>query len=340
MKTYLLATATALLAVALSVVLYPDEPALTPIGSAAPAAPPAAPGIANAQGAVPLPRALAPLPASFQGTEIDGRLRVDASGHLIIEQDIRHLFDYFLSSYGEESLSASIERLRGYIAQTLQEPARGEALTLLQQYLDYKRQLVELERGLPPLTDLDGIARRELAVNALRARLFSQEAHQAFFEEEQAYNRFTLERMAIQRDTRLSPEQKGAALQALRENLPESLQLAVLPQLQVELRQQTAELRARGGSAAELRSLRQQLVGIEATERLEALDARRADWQARLAAFNAERARIEATQGLSESDRQAAIAVLIDSQFDAHERQRLDAALALQQSREQQTASN
>ena len=292
------------------------------------------PAAESADATRPLPNGIKPLPASFQGTEIDGRLRVDASGNLIIEGEIRHLFDYFLSSFGEEPLKTSIERLQGYITAQLTEPAEGQALQLLQQYLDYKRQLVDLERDLPQLTHLDGIRQREQAVSALRARLFSQEAHQAFFAEEEAYNQFTLNRLSIQNDASLSAEQKSQAMQALRDSLPEILEQAVLPQLQSELHQQTQALRARNGSPEELRALRQQLVGSEATARLEALDQQRADWQQRLKRYSSAKAEIENNPGLSETDRQAALDELISNNFNEQERLRLDAALALHQSRQ------
>lgn len=340
MKTYLAAIGAVLLAVALSVGLYSSElpatrNATTLLVSSHPAS-----VIIGKKSVSPQPEVLTPLPASFRGTEIYGHLRVDVSGHLIIEQEIRHLFDYFLTSYGEEPLKNSIERLRGYIVQTLQEPARGEALTLLQHYLDYKRELIELERSQPQRSDLDSFARREQSASSLRARVFSQEAHLAFFGGEEAYNRFTLERMAIQLNPQLTDEQKGTALQAQRDNLPESLQLVAVTELQFELRQKTAELNARGGNAAELRSLRQQLVGSEAAERLEALDVRRTEWQARLAAFREERVRIEATKGLSEGDRQVAIDALIESRFKPEEQLRLEGALVQQNTRESKVRSD
>lgn len=336
LRTYVLTLTLALATI--TGVIWWSQPATD---TALPGAPTAAsdnrgvtPASESADATRPLPSGIKPLPASFQGTEIDGRLRVDASGNLIIEGEIRHLFDYFLSSFGEEPLKTSIERLQSYITAQLTEPAEGQALQLLQQYLDYKRQLVDLERDLPQLTHLDGIRQREQAVTALRARLFSQEAHQAFFAEEEAYNQFTLNRLSIQNDASLSAEQKGQAMQALRDSLPEILEQAVLPQLQSELHQQTQALRARNGSPEELRALRQQLVGSEATARLEALDQQRADWQQRLKRYSSAKAEIESNPGLSETDRQAALDELISSNFNEQERLRLDAALALHQSRQ------
>jgi lipase chaperone LimK len=266
------------------------------------------------------------LPSSFVGTEVDGSFRVDAAGNLIISEDIRRIFDYFLASIGEESLDASVSRLRSYIDSQLQEPARARAQALLEQYLSYKRELVMLERDLPQMANLDAMRQRETAVQALRARLFDSETLQAFFAREEGYNRFTLERLAIQHDGKMSAEEKGVAVDRLRASLPEELQDAVLPQLQQELRQNTARLQAEGASAAQVRQMRQQLVGAEATTRLEALDGQRQNWQKRLDDYLAAKARVEASEGLSAGDKRAAIEALAAERFDERERLRLDAA--------------
>jgi len=272
------------------------------------------------------PEAVKPLPASFSGTQVDGVFRVDAAGQLIVSEDIRRIFDYFLAAVGEEPLRTSIERLQAYIARQLQAPARDQALTLLRQYLDYKREVQLVERDLPQLADLDALRQREAAVQALRARIFAGEVHQAFFAREEAYNRFTLQRLAIQQDSRLDSAGKAAAVDRLREDLPEELQESVLPQLQNQLREQTTKLQAEGASPAQVRQLRQQLVGAAATERLEALDRKRQAWTQRLKRYRAAKAEIDANPGLSASDRAAAAAQLAEEHFDQRERLRLDAA--------------
>lgn len=282
----------------------------------------------NAQVAA-LPATLAPLPPSFKGTQVDGSFQVDGAGNLLITDDIRRIFDYFLSAYGEESLQDSVKRLRAYIASQLPQPGQEQAQALLTQYLDYKRELVLLERDLPQMANLDALRGRETAVQALRARLFTAEAHQAFFGSEEAYNQFTLQRLAIQHDDKLDAAAKGVAMDQLRAGLPEDLQESVLPQLQSELHVQTEQLRAQGASAEQVRALRQQLVGAEATTRLEALDQKRAGWKQRIAAFAASKAQIEGQNGLSDGDKQAAIQRLADEQFNETERLRLDAALEM-----------
>lgn len=274
-----------------------------------------------------------PLPASFDGTQVDGVFRLDGAGNLLISEDIRRIFDYFLSALGEESLQASLERLQAYIAGQLPEPAAAQARDLLQQYLSYKTELVQLERDLPQLSSLDALRQREAAVQALRARLFSAEAHQAFFAREEGYNQFSLQRLAIQQDTGLDAAAKAVAVDRLRDSLPAELQDSVLPQLQAELRSQTAQLQAQGGSPAQIQALRQQLVGAEATRRLEALDSQRQSWNRRIALYQQDKALIEANNGLSPSDKTSAIHRLAAEQFNEQERLRLDAAQELAMAR-------
>ncbi len=276
------------------------------------------------------------LPASFNGTQVDGVFQLDEQGNLRITRDIVQIFDYFLSAIGEEPLSRSIERLQAYIRSQLSgsAQAQAQALSLLEQYLDYKRQLVQLERDLPQLSDLDALKLREIAVQALRARVFSEEAHQVFFANDERYNLFTLERLALQRDDSLDANAKGAALDQLRESLTPELQDSVLPQLHSELRSQTVALKAAGGSPAQVQALRQQLVGNQAADRLQALDQQRQNWKQRLDRFEQAKSSIDNNPGLSSSDKQAAIQQLAEEQFDEHERLRLDASAQLASARE------
>lgn len=314
-------------------------PATTPQAPAGAPAPMSLPQPEEATQSPPaLTAGITPLPRSFAGTQVDGQFRVDEAGNLLITMDIRRIFDYFLSAYGEEeTITTSVERLRAYVRSQLEEPALSQALALLDQYLDYKRQLIQLEKDLPQMASLDALRQREQAVQNLRASLFSAEAHQAFFAQEEAYNQFTLQRLAIRHDPALDDQQKAEALDRLRASLPEEMQDMVVPQLQAELRQQTAALQAQGASAAQIQQLRMQLVGAEATARLEALDQTREQWQRRLGDYRREKARIESS-GLSDEDKQASIERMAKERFDEREMLRLEAAEQLAQSREASAA--
>lgn len=272
------------------------------------------------------PAVASPLPPSFAGTQVDGHLRADRAGNLIIDADVRQAFDYFLASIGEEPLAASVARLQRHIQTQLPEPAEHQATTLLSQYLDYKRQLMTLEQDHARQPDLDAMRARLSAVQQLRAGIFDDAAHRAFFAIEEAADGFTLERLALRHDQTLTAAEQGAALDRLRDSLPPELQRTLAVQLQSELRERTNVLQASGGSSAELRQLRQQLVGNAAAERLEQLDAKRSDWQSRVMAYQQDKNRIENARGLGNTDQQAAIRRLASQRFDANEQLRLETA--------------
>lgn len=298
-------------------------------------APAAAPAVAaqdkriNTRATLPPPIAPARLtpaaqePTSLRGTEVDGELLVDARGNLVLTSQVRHLFDYFLSLIGEESSQQARQRIRDHLTAQLDEPARSQALELLETYLDYQYQLVNLEARFPVAERLEDLLAREQAVQQLRARLFSREAHEAFFAGEEIYNNFTLERLTIQQDPSLSDREKGLAIEALRENLPEEMQQLLVPQIHNDLREQTLALRAAGADEARIRQLRMGMLGPEATERLEELDRSRAEWRERVEAFQQERERILSQPGLADNDRRAAVNALLEEQFTANERLRL-----------------
>lgn len=297
----------------------PDSPARTP--AAAPAA--------DATPAAASTRSGLQMPSSLRGTEVDGTFRVDDAGNLIITEDLRRIFDYFLSSVGEESLKQSITRLRSYITTQLQEPAAGQALAILNQYLQYKHDLIALERDLPQVPDLATLRRRDAEVKALRARVFSPEVHQVFFGLEERQSDFSLQRLAVVHDSSLNDAQKAEQIDSLRDALPEELQDHVFSRMQVELRQRTQQLRDQGGTPEQIRSLRQQTVGAAATARLETLDSQRAEWQRRLADFSSAQQQIDDNPGLSPQDKAAARTRLAEERFSEQERVRLDAALQL-----------
>ncbi len=269
------------------------------------------------------------LPASLRDTDIDGQLEVDAQGNLVITDQLRHLFDYFFSTVGEQSFEQASSAIRDYLASQLREPALAQALDLLDRYIDYKTELVELERRFPMVTELDGLRAREDAVQRLRASLFNAQEHAAFFASEEVYNQFTLERLAILHDPSLDPQDKAERIERLREGLPDELQQLLVPQLHLTLRQQTQQLLDQGAEPEQLRQLRLNLVGPQATERLEALDRQRSEWDQRLSGFNRERQAIISQPGLADSDKQAAIEALLHEQFSEHERLRVNSLLEL-----------
>jgi lipase chaperone LimK len=268
------------------------------------------------------------LPNSLQGTEVDGELEVDANGHLKITNGVRHVFDYFLSAIGEEPLDTILARIRAYIRHKLPGMAAGEAEQLLDNYIAYKRGLENVQQAQPAAggnIDIAAVRQQMQQVQALRTQYFSQEVITAFFGDEDAYDRYTLARLDVIQNKNLSATQRAQQLAALQQQLPTSIQESMQTVNQYQnLEALTADWKKRGGSPAELRQIRESLVGADAADRLETLDKDRAGWDQRMNSWYSERDAIINNTNLSEQDRQSQLNELRKSRFNDTERMRVE----------------
>jgi lipase chaperone LimK len=278
----------------------------TGTGAAATAASSAASPAATASAADPLAT------GSLRGTAVDGDVRFDAGGALVLDAELRRLFDYHLSLIGELDLRGIRERLRQTLAARL-DPARVEiVLAHFDRYTDY---LNALPRSA--VAAESDPARRLDALRRLRRERLGEAMATGFFAEEEALAELTVRRMAIAEDPTLDADRKREALAALdREAGYTARAAAELPALA-----ESIERSAR--TAADRDAARRAQWGEDAAQRLAALDAERADWEARVRRYAAARARIDADAGLDANARARAIAALRAQMFDANEQRRI-----------------
>ena len=261
---------------------------------------------------------------SLRGSDIDGALPLDESGHLIVSPAVRRFFEYFFAASGEVNESRLRQAIEEEIGRRLGEPARLEALELLEKFLSYRRRGRDLDQGVRGGGDL---AQRAEAVARLRVALFgSVAAAAALFEDEDDRARFAAKMYELSRDETLSVEERARRLRELAETMPESIrrsrEAARAPQ---RLARDEQELRAAGGSEDEVRALREQRFGAAAAERLAQLDQRRSGWRRRVDDFRRLRSVIESDIALTPSQKKERVERLIDEGFSATERLRLGA---------------
>jgi len=268
--------------------------------------------------------------SSFKGTDIDGRLEVDHQGNLIITKNLKDMFDYFLSSFGERSIAAILVSLKKHIHQQLEEPARSQALEILYSYFSYKNALLELE---VPLDDsntnilksnnLSIFKERLSAINRLRQDYFNDDVSQAFFFHTQQYDQVTLRRMEINHNELLSPDEKQALLKEADQQLPEDV-LRIKDSSSKHLSLKAKQMAMEDATTEEIYSMRTQEVGAEAATRLAKLDDQRAQWQLRCQDYQNEKELI-LQSGLSTQDQEQALQQLMESRFNKNEVRRLRA---------------
>jgi lipase chaperone LimK len=268
------------------------------------------------------------LPASLHDTEVDGGFELDADGNLIITNRIRQLFDYFLSAQGEESLATIVQRLRAYIHNTLTGDAAAEAEQLLESYIGYLDDVAALDSSVTPGQPIDPAQLRaqKEQLAAIRAGRFDAVANEAFFAEEEAYDRYTLARLEVMQDENLSADERASRLAALENQLPPELQESMRDITRYQdLQTLTQEWQETDGNPANLQQMRENLIGREAAERLAKLDQERAEWQQRVDNWLREREAILSNTGVSEADKERQIDAVRNRLFNEQEQIRVRA---------------
>lgn len=260
--------------------------------------------------------------ASQQDTEINCQMQLDTSNRLIVNEQTRNCFEYFITQFGEKNLQQIQQDFKAYIRQNHKEPALSQILDLWDRYIQYRQ-------GLGQLTAPTGLNQEDPAyyrsiynsTQNLRQQYFSKYEIEGLFGTEDAYHEYTLDRMSVLADKSLTETEKARKLKALFQQLPQDWQenLEQLNKLE-DLRKLTADIKARGGSRDEIRQMRMNLVGAEATQRLEQLDVQRSDWKNRVTGYLDERDQITQS-GMSDTAKQQAIAQLRSKHFNTPQEQ-------------------
>ncbi|MGQ7957161.1 lipase secretion chaperone [Pseudomonas sp. SP16.1] len=284
----------------------------------------------------PVLAAKSPMPAalrlpSLAGTEVDGRLQTDAAGNLVLELALRDYFDYFLSAVDHSGLDASIAALLADAGARLQEPALGQMTSLLGDYLDYKRaslallqQPLDARQQVEPQAQLQVLQQAFERLDALRRTHFSAAAQEALFGAEQAYARYTLDRLALQQREDLGEAQRAQLHEQLRQQLPQALRASELRQLQAqEQLARSEQLWREGADEQQVREFLAMTYDPPTVQRLLLEQRRERDWQQRYQAYRTELAGLQG-QGLSAADAAQVQQRLRERLFAADDRHRVE----------------
>jgi lipase chaperone LimK len=277
---------------------------------------PRAGATATASAVAAAPKAQA-LPASLAGSSVP-RLPVGEGGHLLKTRAVRDFFDYLLTAQDEIS-PAALDRLvsRQIAAQLDGTPAQAEALDVWRRYGLYQDGLSHLP-AVPASPDgklnFDAVQLSLDQRTALASRTMG-EWDTPFFGAERQHQQLDLERMRIAADSSLSEAQKQARIEALEQQLPPEERAArEKTRRQQQAIDAVAVLQKGGASADAMRAQMTQTLGPEAAARVAQMQKDEDAWQAKYAAYAAQRAQIDA-QGLSPADHDARVAQLRQQVF-------------------------
>ncbi|ROT95741.1 lipase chaperone [Marinobacter sp. R17] len=266
----------------------------------------------------------APLAPSLAGTEIDGSLRADASGHLIVDLQTKDFFDYMLSAVGQVSPEEALDAITDMARSNLPPDAAQEAINLLGRYIDYKRQALALSqtpldpaRASDPAYQLDQLRKALADLKALRRNVLSPETADAFYGLEEAYGEYTLASLEIQQRDDLSPQAQQTLIEWQRQQLPAPLrhtenQLVADTQQSLNRQEALNKASSPAEAAEQLRSLG---MASEQAQQVETYLQERDQFDSQYAAYQKERAQLE-DAGLAPADKAKREDALLADYFD------------------------
>jgi lipase chaperone LimK len=280
------------------------------------------------------PQEPAPLPAaprdpdyfafvpSMVGTQADGALHTAADEQLVVDAELRHLFDYYLAALGEKDLPAIRAQIESELQHKLKPKPAQQAKRLLAQYLDYKRALAGVEANLAPPANPAAAARARLqAMQQLRTTYFSASESAGLFGDSDMRDLDAIARLDVAYNAQLTPAQKKERYTALDAKLSPAEQAErAAPVRILQLEESVRQARANGADDNEVYRMRAATLSPDAADRLAQLDREEAEWQRRIAAYQAERSRL-----LGQRADDSALQQLRTSQFSPQEQKRLTA---------------
>ncbi|MAD43723.1 MAG: hypothetical protein CMI02_09805 [Oceanospirillaceae bacterium] len=261
---------------------------------------------------------------TFRGATVDGHLRTDLQGNLVIDKALKRWIDFYLSARGELPLADIIAAMHAEIDQLVQ-PGQDQALALVDDYLGYLAALGEYDEETAKRisgADFDSMVARMEWQQRLRREWLQPDVVEAFFADDEAIDAYTLERIRIARQggdpAALSGEVLPPAIREMRER----------SRAVVNMRKTEAGLREQGASAEQIQAWRIEQFGEEAAQRLASVEQRQQQWQERLQEYK-QYADSLAMQGLAPADRERLLTAYKNRHFSAAEIKRLPAALSL-----------
>ena len=268
---------------------------------------------------------------SLAGTHIDGDLREDESGNLIVDLSVKDFFDYFLGAIGERTQEQVLAALEAQIKARLGEKSAGQAIALLHNYIQYQVHMTSMMQApLSPYeqqdyryyADVMSAAFAEL--KSLRREYFDPATVDAFFSFEETYGDYSVAMLLLEADANLTEEEKTYQAEQLKLQLPEEMQQAEVRAAERSERvQEIRDLYAQGERDSAYAS--EQLSGYFSEQEVEELFAfytRENQWDQKLQEYFQKKTDIQRS-GLAQVDAELAIVSLRDSLFEESEVNRL-----------------
>lgn len=228
------------------------------------------------------------LPSSLLDAMPPLNLDVDKNGDLIINMKIKHLFEFYLTAIGEESLEVIILRIKHSLNSQLKGGSLLEANNILEGYLQYRNNIANIKNRYTDSYTGNAFSIKlvkDMKEEIIQSResFLSNNVSDVFFSREDEYDLYMMTRIEIGTNTDYSSEYKSELMQSLSDQAP----LWIIDQSKQSNqvsnnRQEEKNLLQSGISQAELHEFRVQKFGVDIANKKKTLDDKRADWKQKI----------------------------------------------------------
>lgn len=273
---------------------------------------PAAPTTASSD---PLPE----WPASLRDSAPDGAVTLDDQGQVQPSRELRRLFDYFLTALGEADLDAIRHWLIGYVERQHGSRIANDVAVQFDRY-------VRCEQALAQLGAASGESAQERLARVIstRRQWLDAASADAYYGDDERYAAYTLDRRDVLADTGIDAATRAARLRELDARLsPEQRRSMAEATTAQWVDEQNRQFDALHIDPAQRQAEREALFGRDAADRLAAVDAEIAAWDARVAAYVRARDALSRQPFASAAARAQAIDALRARHFDETEQRRV-----------------
>jgi len=265
------------------------------------------------------------VPPSLAGTTPGGAAHATADDALVLDPSLIRLFDYWLTTVGEQPMAAIRAQVEHDLDGRLGPRAARQAKDLFARYVRFKEALTTQRPARPVGRSVDILREGLRRMQALRASYFSEAESRALFGPQDAEATAALARMAVEQDPSLAAAQRQQRLAELDAQQPASVREAREASMAVvHLEEAAQRIRAAGGSEDDVYRMRAAATSREAANRLAEVDREDVAWKARIADYRSQRGAVLASPG-DEAAHAAAMAELRNKLFTPDEQRRLAA---------------
>lgn len=261
-------------------------------------------GNGQSMGAAPLPAQ-----AASDGNPV---FRVDEQGALLLDHDTKVRLDILMANLPENATAYELQTLQSGVVAALPQPAKQQALNLLETYARYLAAEARLnvvhmsELAMKPedmFNKLIGLRRQHLGTHIADALFGTQEIQ----------DRYGVQVAMVEADPALSAQEKIVRLDALESALPRSAGFNAdlhTSRSALEMERNVAALRQQGASEQQVKQLRERHVGPEGAEAIGELESHKLEWEMRQQAF-AQQRNLIAQMNLTDQQKQERIEALL-----------------------------